>query len=102
MTLLELFDYLNKRKSPYPGMIHARYQCILAIGSWKEDYWRFIKIVLIWPQNGPAPLFEQIWIPIPQAHFLPSLLEIGIVILEKKLFEGKIWRRMDDGCCAMG
>jgi len=52
---------------------------------------------LIGPQKGPAPLFEQIWILIPQACFLPSLVEISLVVLEKKSFKGKSWRRTDDG-----
>jgi len=38
-------------------------KCILAGGSWQEDFWRFIKLFLILPligaQKGPAPLFEQ-------------------------------------------
>jgi len=42
-----------------------------------------------WAQKGPAPLFEQILIPIPQACFPPSLVEIGQVVLEKKSFKGK-------------
>jgi len=42
-----------------------------------------------WAPKGPAPLFEQICIPIPQACFLPSLVEIGLVVLEKKSFKGK-------------
>jgi len=33
--------------------------------------------------KGPAPLFEKIWIPISQACFLLSLVEIGLVVLEK-------------------
>jgi len=32
------------------------------------------------------PLFEQILIPIPQACSLQSLVEIGLVVLEKKIF----------------
>jgi len=42
----------------------------------EEDFLIFIKIFLILrligPQKGPVPLFEQIWIPIPQACFLPT------------------------------
>jgi len=41
----------------------------------------FIILPLIGPQNWPAPLFEHIWIPIPQACFQPSLVEIGLVVL---------------------
>jgi len=46
---------------------------------------RFFKIYqifpLIGPQKGPAPLFEHIWIPFSRASFLPSLVEIGLVVL---------------------
>jgi len=31
----------------------AKYQCILASGSWEEDFWRFIKIFLILLLIGP-------------------------------------------------
>jgi len=56
----------------------------------KIFFFRFIKIFLnlplIEPQKGPVPLFEQIYIPILQACFLPDLVEIGLVVLEKKIF----------------
>jgi len=32
-----------------PRMLHAKYQCIPAGGSWEEGFWRFIKIFLILP-----------------------------------------------------
>jgi len=35
------------------------------------------------------PLFEEIGIPVSQACFLPSLVEIALVLLEKS-FKGKI------------
>jgi len=47
----------------------------------------FLILPLIWPQKGPAPLFEQIWIPIPQACFPPSLIAIGQVVHEKMIFK---------------
>jgi len=53
---------------------------------------RFLKIYQTFPyfaHFGPALLFEQILIPLSQASFLPSLFEIGIVVLEKKSFKGK-------------
>jgi len=87
--------YFNKLKSPYPRMLHAKYQCILVSGSWEKDFWWFTKIFLILPligpQKGSAPLFKHIWILILQAWFLPSLVEIGQVVLEKKSFKGKTW-----------
>jgi len=51
-----------------------------------EDLSKFsIFCPLLGPKRG-QPLFEQIWIPIPQGCFLPSLVEIGLVVLEKKIF----------------
>jgi len=70
-----------------PRMFHATYQYILASSWWEEDFWRFIKIFLILPlighQKGPAPLFEQIWIPILQACFMPRLVEIDLMAKER-------------------
>jgi len=43
---------------------------------------------LLGPKRGPDPLFEQIWFPVPQAYFLPGLVEIGQMVLEKKTFKG--------------
>jgi len=58
-------------------MLPAKYQCIPASGSWEEDFLKIYQNVPYfdpyWAQRGPAPLFEQIWIPI----FPPSLVEIG-------------------------
>jgi len=31
----------------------------------------------------PAPLFEHIWIPIPQECFLPTLVEIDLVVTDR-------------------
>jgi len=69
-------------------MFHAKYQRIPASGS-REDFLRFFKIFLNLPLIWPAPLFEQIRIPIPKACLLPSWVEIGQVVLEKKSFKGK-------------
>jgi len=49
----------------------------------------FLILLLIGPKNGPTPLFEPIRIPIPQACFPPSLVEICQAVLEKKSFKGK-------------
>jgi len=45
----------------------------------------FYILPLIGPQKWPAPLFEQIWIPILQACFSQNLVEIGQVLQEKIL-----------------
>ena len=36
--------------------------------------------------KGRGPSFEQIWIPFIQGCFVPSLVEIGPVVLEKRIF----------------
>ena len=36
--------------------------------------------------EGHGPSFEQTWIPFIQECFVPSLVEIGSVVLEKKIF----------------
>jgi len=81
-------------------MLYAKYQCIPASGSWEEDFWSFIKIYLILPligpQKGPAPLSEQFWIPISKhVSYQVWLVEIGLVVLDKKSFKGKSWCQMD-------
>ena len=37
------------------------------------------------PGKGWGPSFEQTWIPYTQEYFVPSLVEIGPVVLEKKM-----------------
>ena len=37
--------------------------------------------------KGRGPSFEQTWIPFIQGCFVPSLVEIGSVVLEKKIFK---------------
>jgi len=39
--------------------------------------------------KGSAPLIENTLIPFSLTSFLPSLVEIGLVVLEKKSFKGK-------------
>ena len=57
-----------------------------------------------WREGGPwaKPLaskdaFELTWIPFTQGCFVPSLVEIGPVVLEKKSKIGKVYRQTDDG-----
>ena len=45
-------------------------------------------ISLLYPLgNGRGPSFEQTWIPITQGCFVPSLDEIGPVVLENTIFK---------------
>ena len=38
-------------------------------------------------KEGGGPSFEQTWIPFTQGWFVPSLVEIGPAVLEKKIFK---------------
>jgi len=38
-------------------------------------------------QIGASPLISQTWIPIPQRYFLPNLVQISSVVLQKKSFK---------------
>ena len=52
----------------------------------------FRYLVIISPLGkGRGPLFEQTWAPFTQGCFVPSLVEIGPVVLGKK-----IYRQIDD------
>ena len=46
-------------------------------------------------EKGHGPSFEQTWIPSTQGCFVPSFVEIGPVVLEKKLKMWKVYRRTD-------
>jgi hypothetical protein len=37
--------------------------------------------------RGPGPSFEQFRIPFTQGWFMPSLIEIGLLVLEEKIFK---------------
>ena len=47
----------------------------------------------LWEGRGPS--FEQTWIPFTQGYFVPSLVEIGPVVLEKKMKMWKVYRQTD-------
>ena len=53
----------------------------------------FLYFVIISPGKRRGPSFEQTWIPFTQGCFVPSLVEIGSVVLEKKM---KMWKAYDD------
>ena len=43
--------------------------------------------------EGLGPSFEKTWIPFTQGYFVPSLVEIGPVVLEKKMKMWKVYRQ---------
>ena len=56
-------------------------------------YFHYFVIISPWKRTGPS--FEQTWIPFTQGYFVPSLVEIGPVVLEKKMKMWKVYRRTD-------
>ena len=53
--------------------------------------------VIISPWKKAGPSFEQTWIPFTQGCFVPSLVEIGPVVLEKKMKLWKVYDNDNDG-----
>ena len=56
-------------------------------------YFRYLVIISPWRRAGRS--FEQTWIPFTQGCFVPSLVEIGPVVLKKKMKMWKVYRRTD-------
>jgi hypothetical protein len=55
------------------------------IFKWSHPIFAFLRLSPLW--RGPGPLFEQFRIPFTQGWFMPSLIEIGLLVLEKKIFK---------------
>ena len=47
----------------------------------------------LWERSGHS--FEQTWIPFTQEYFVPSMVEIGPVVLEKKMKMWKVYKQTD-------
>ena len=56
-------------------------------------YFRYLTIISPWKRRGP--LFKQTWILFTQGYFVSSLVEIGPVVLEKKMKIWKVYRQTD-------
>ena len=76
--------------------IHSRMLCAKFGWNWLSGYGEedflilsmyFHYFVIISPSKRVGPSFEQTWIPFTQGCFVPSLVEIGPVVLEKKIFK---------------
>ena len=58
-------------------------------------YFPYLIIISSWERAGPS--FEQSWIPFTQVWcIVPSLVEIGLVVLEKKMKEVYVHNNNDD------
>ena len=90
--------HLNKleHQSPKDALCYV----LLKLAQW---FWRklfnFIYVFLLFCnylplKKGQGPSFEQNRIPFTQEYFVLSLVEIGPVVLEKKM---KMWKVYDNG-----
>jgi hypothetical protein len=52
-----------------------QWPCQIFAFLWSSPFWK-----------GPGPLFEQFRIPFTQEWFVPNLIEIGLLVLEKIFF----------------
>ena len=57
-------------------------------------YFHFFIIFSPWKKGG-GHSFEQTWIPFTQEYFVPSLVEIVPVVLEKNMYMWKVYRQTD-------
>ena len=83
---------MNKVESPLPRMNYAKFCWNWSTGSGEKNYTGLINgfftiSLLSLFEKVHGPLFEQTWIPFTQGYFVPSLVEIGSVVLEKKIFK---------------
>lgn len=92
------FD-LNKLESLLPGNASTRIWAFLDKLLWEEDFRKNLSktiskvLILFLFQKGRGLSFEQTQIPFTQSCFLPSLVKIGPVVLEKKT---KMWKVYND------
>ena len=89
----------TKLNSIHPRMLCAKFGWNWPSSSGEEDflissmYFRYFLIISPWKRAGPF-----IWtnlIPFTQECFVPSLVEIGPVVLEKKMKMWKVYRQTD-------
>ena len=80
--------HLNKLKSPSSKV--ALCQVWLKLAQWflRRRFYNFINVFSLFRNYLP---FEQTWNPFTQECFVPSLVEIGLMVLEKKM---KMWKFM--------
>ena len=67
-------------------------------GVWRRRFFNFVNVFspfcnYLPLEKGGGPSFEQTWIPFNKGWFVPTLVEIGPVVLEKKM---KMWKVYDE------
>ena len=86
-----MVHYLNKLESPSPKGALCHVWLKMTQWFWRKKisissmYFRYFVIISPWKRVCPS--FEQSWTPITQVCFVPSLVEIGNVVLEKIIFK---------------
>ena len=56
-------------------------------GSGEEDFLKLSIYFYHFPIISPSPSFEQTWSPYTRGYFVPNLVEIGPVVLDRKIFK---------------
>ena len=67
--------------------------------SLEKKIFKFVDVFSLFryylPLEKGGSFFEQTGIPFSQWCFVPSLFEIGLMVLEKKMKMGKVYRQTD-------
>ena len=101
------FIIISSRKRAWPfiwkilNSHHPRMLCAKFGWNWPCGSGDFINVFFLLirnylPLEKGVPLYEQTWIPITQGHFVLSLVEIGLVVLEKKMKMWKVYNNFND------
>ena len=86
--------HLNKLESTSPKDPLSQVRLKLAQWFWRRRFLNFVNVFSLFVKLSPlgkgrGPSFEQTWIPFTQGCFVPSSVEIGVLVLEKKM---KMWK----------
>ena len=84
--------HLNKVESPSLKDSLCKVWLKLALWFWRRRFLKFSQFIFAISQlsplgKGQGPSFEQNWIPFTQGCFVQSLVDIGLVVQEKKIFK---------------
>ena len=103
-----IWKYINNNKWPMGHIAKTEQTWIPFTNSAVEigplflekKFLNFVNVFLLFLYHLPfrkkvAPSFEETWIPFTQGCFVPSFVEIGPVVLEKKMKMWKVYRRTD-------
>ena len=82
--------HLKKLETPSPKDALSQVWLKLSQWFWRRGFLNFVNVFSLFHKNplgkGHGPSFEQTWIPKTQECIVPCLVEIGSVVLDKKIF----------------